>query len=142
MFFNAGKCGLIGDLTRLSMKPYTDKMSARQAEFFAVSEKKLLRYTNLLRSVGQIRHQATRLMDVKRLNVAKVLTHFGGVDALVQLAHQHGLTAYNKKLIQKWRERKSIPMERWLELRALSETQDKVLYLTPFLESGADNEPQ
>lgn len=72
-------------------------------------------------------------MLTARLNVPAVIKHLGGVNALVQVAHKHGLSSYSPKMIEKWRERGVISMTRWIELMALAEAEDNRLDLTAFL---------
>lgn len=71
------------------------------------------------------------------INVKAVLSHFGGVAALVEQAQAAGLPL-TAKAVEKWRERASIPMDRWLELRELASRAGRALTLDTFLSYGAD----
>lgn len=81
------------------------------------------------------------MIVVPKLDVLAVIKAFGGINALVTTAERHGLPGYSSKLIEKWRERKTISMSRWLELTALAQAENKSLNLSNFLTYEAQDGP-
>ena len=76
-------------------------------------------------------------LQVPAIDVKALIAHFDGVTNLVALAAKHGvpLTA---KAVEKWRERRSVPMDRWLELVAIdaARVRGRRLTLESFLING------
>jgi hypothetical protein len=66
------------------------------------------------------------------VDVRKVVDRFGGVNAIVALSDiaGFGLTPFQ---VRKWLERGVIPMQRWLQLKALAVGAGWVLVLEDFL---------
>lgn len=71
-------------------------------------------------------------LSTPTLDVSAVISAFGGVTALTERMQGAG-NALSGKTVQKWRERGTIPMDRWLELTALAELIGLGLDLRAFL---------
>lgn len=68
-----------------------------------------------------------------KLNVAKVIKDLGGATKIIEGLKQAGVDDITVKAIEKWRERGTIPMKRWLELRRLAQKLHKKLEFEDYL---------
>lgn len=69
-----------------------------------------------------------------QLDVPAVFRHLGGKPAEVEAGLKNmGFAPIGAKSMQKWRERKMIPMPRWLELEDLARANGKPLVLSQFV---------
>ena len=73
----------------------------------------------------------------KKINIKKLITDLGGPDAIAAGLRSIGVSDITVKGVEKWRERKSIPMARWLELvEMVKRTEKRVLSMDDYLMKG------
>lgn len=68
-----------------------------------------------------------------KLNVAKVIKDLGGATKIIEDLKRAGVDDISIKAIEKWRERGTIPMKRWIQLRKIAKGMKKNLELEDYL---------
>jgi hypothetical protein len=69
-----------------------------------------------------------------KFDVAQVIKDLGGAQRIVEELAKHGVTDMSAKAVEKWRERGTIPMKRWLQIRKLKKVTDgKALELEDYI---------
>lgn len=71
---------------------------------------------------------------MQKINVKKLIEHFGGAAALESAMAAHGIEDCTIKAIEKWRERGRLPMPRWLQLVEMERSNGKKLPMERFIE--------
>lgn len=71
-----------------------------------------------------------------KLNVAKVIKDLGGSTKIVEDLKRNDVDDISVKAIEKWRERGTIPMKRWIQLRKIAKDIRKNLELEDYLMSN------
>jgi hypothetical protein len=93
----------------------------------------LTRHNSGPHNVGSFQQQlSTRGHRMARLDVTKIIKDLGGATKIVELLKAKGINGLTVKAVEKWRERGTIPMSRWLQIRRLTKTPlDLEDYLLP-----------